>query len=166
MSTLPWMERPTEVARLFNPAFLATLLWFCARGYSDIDVQGIPYPLIFVAIPVVLRKSTREKLPRTTRTNLLGWLANNPESQVRFAEQAAYLVPLIKEGVLFATNGNRLELSNLRLLVVSEPENLGTFLKQASTEVGDCTKKAEFVGRWFAKSGDYKTVMALWGVMP
>lgn len=166
MSTLPWKERPTEVARLFNPAFLATLLWFCTKGYSEIDAQGIPYSLIFVAIPVILRKSTREKLPKTTSTNLLGWLAANPKVQVRFAEQASYLVPLVKEGVLFATNGNRLEISNSRLLIASEPENLVTFLKQTSEEVRNCAKKAEFIGRWFAKSGDYKTVMALWGVMP
>ena len=40
------------------------------------------------------------------------------------------------------------------------------FERDATDEVRACIKKAEFVGKWFALSGDYTTVMALWGVAP
>jgi hypothetical protein len=166
MSNLAWPDRSVEQARLLNPAFLAALLWACTEGYSSIAEQGIPYPLLFVAMPVTLHKATRENLPRTARTSLAAWLVQNPQAHVLFAERATALVPLIKEGILFGANGQLIELSSSRILASTQPRSMKSFLLQASEEVKDCMKKAKFVGKWFASSGDHTTIMALWGVTP
>lgn len=166
MNHRPWSQRPVEEARLLNPAFLAVLVWACARGYGEEDGNGAPFPLLFVALPVVLHKTTRQCLPRTVRTSLAAWLADHPEAQIRFAERALALAPLVKEGILFGANGQLLQLSSSRLLAAPRPRAMTGFLKEASAEVADCVKKAEFVGKWLARSGDYSTVMALWGMTP
>jgi hypothetical protein len=37
---------------------------------------------------------------------------------------------------------------------------------QASDEVRECAKRAEFVGKWLAQTGSAPTVLALLGVRP
>jgi hypothetical protein len=75
-------------------------------------------------------------------------------------------VPLIKEGVIFGVNGQILNMSLSRILPGQTQISRARFLRESSDEVRDCMERAKFVGRWFASSGDYTTVMALWGVMP
>jgi len=164
MSTSIWSEQSTEQARLLNPAFLASLVWGCANGYSKVDKRGVPYPLLFVAMPAVLQKATREILPRSARTSLAAWLVDNPQVHAGFAERAMALVPLVKAGILFGANGQLLDAPSPRILAVRRPRSLARFLREASNEVATCMKKAEFVGKWFASSGDHTTIMALWGV--
>ena len=166
MNTTPWTERPLEQARLFNPAFLGTLLWSGARGYASVDNQGLPYALSFLLAPVVLHKSTRESLPASTRTSLAAWLGETPRVHVGFAERATALVPLVKEALLFSFNGGLIRLENSRLRAADRPRAMARFEREASDEVNACITKADFGGRWFANSGDYTTVMALWGVAP
>ena len=166
MITAPWASRSLEQARLLNPAFLGTLLWSCARGYASTANANQPYALSFLVAPVVLHKSTRESLPTTTRTSFVAWLAENPRVHVGFAERATALVPLVKEAILFATNGGVLQLQETRVVAASRPRAMAKLEREASIEVNACIKKAEFVGKWFALSGDYTTVMALWGVAP
>ena len=95
MSTTPWVERPPEQARLLNPAFVGVTIWACARGYASVREIGLPYALSFVAVPITLHKATREDLPRSTRTSMASWLAENPRALVGFAERARAVVPLV-----------------------------------------------------------------------
>jgi hypothetical protein len=166
MTIIPWSDRPIEQARLLNPAFLAALIWSCSGGYYSINEQGIPYPLLFIAMPVVLHKSIRTSLPRAISTSLAAWIGDNPSVHVHFLERAPSLVPLIREGVIFGVNGQILNMSLSRILPGQIQISRARFLRESSDEVRDCMEKAKFVGRWFASSGDYTTVMALWGVMP
>ena len=166
MTLALWSDRPLEQARLLNPAFVGTLVWSCARAYTTTADQPQPYALSFLAVPVVLHKSTRESLPTTTRTSLVSWVGENPRVIVGFAERATSLVPLVKEAVLFASNGGLLQLQESRVVAEARPRSMARFEREASDEVKACIKKAEFLGKWFALSGDYTTVMALWGVAP
>lgn len=166
MTLGPWSERPLEQARLLNPAFLGTLLWSCARAYTTTAKQPQPYALSFLAVPVVLHKSTRESLPTSTRTSLVSWVGENPRAVVGFAERAGSLVPLVKEAVLFASNGGLLQIRESRVVAEARPRSMARCEREASDEVKACIRKAEFLGKWFALSGDYTTVMALWGVAP
>ncbi len=166
MTISQWSRRPKEHARLLNPAFLAALIWASARGYSRIDDQGIPYSLVFIAIPVILHKTTREALPRSVSTSLAAWISDRPQVKVRFVERATSLVPLVKECILFGVQGQLLEMSSFRITAARRPRSMTGFLNEASEEVEDCMSKAEFLGRWFASHGEDETIMALWGVAP
>ncbi len=166
MTLTPWTERPLEHARLLNPAFLGSLLWLCAKGYASAAKEYQPYALSFLVVPVVLHKKTREVLPTTSRTSLVAWLGENPSVTVGFSERATALVPLVEEAILFAANGGLLQMKAARVVAGSRPRAMAKFEREASKEVRECIKKAEFVGKWFALSGDYTTVFALWGVVP
>ena len=166
MTFSQWSQRPKEHARLLNPAFLAALTWAVARGYRQVAREGLPYPLVFVALPIILHKVTREALPATTGASLVTWISGHPNVKVRFAERAISLMPLIKECILFGTQGQLIEMSAFRMTAARKPRSMAGFLEEASDEVRDCMNKAEFVGRWFASHGDPTTVMALWGVAP
>lgn len=166
MTLAPWSERPLEQARLLNPAFVGTLLWSCARAYTTTADQPQPYALSFLVAPVVLHKSTRESLPTTTRTSLVSWVGENPRVIVGFAQRARSLVPLVKEAVLFASNGGLLQVQESGVVAEARPRSMARFEREASNEVKACIKKAEFFGKWLALSGEFTTVMALWGVAP
>ena len=166
MSTIPWAERPPEQARLLNPAFIGALVWSSANGYLGIRARGLPYPLAFVAMPIVLHKATRESLPRAVSTSMVTWLTENTRAHVGFSDRARGLVPLVKDGILFASNGSMLSLADGHLSAAQRPRSVSRFEREASDEVKSCMKRAEFVGKWFAGSGDYATIMALWGVTP
>ena len=117
-------------------------------------------------MPIALHKTTREDLPRSTSTSMALWLAENPRALVGFAERARAVVPLVKKGILFASCGQLIMLDDARLTAADRPRSMALFEREATDEVNACVKKAEFVGKWFAGSGDYATVMALWGVAP
>jgi hypothetical protein len=97
---------------------------------------------------------------------MASWLSDNTRAQVGFAERSRSLVPLVKEAILFASNGAMLSLEDTRLVAADRPRSMARFEREATDEVKSCIKKAEFVGKWFAGSGNYTTIMALWGIAP
>ena len=161
-----WIERSPEQARLFNPAFVGVMLWSCAQGYASVHERRLPYALTFIAVPIALHKVTREALPKSIRTSMLSWLQNNPRALVGFADRASVLVPLVKEGILFASHCRMLRFDGTRLAAADRPRSLTRFEREATNEVKDCFRKANFIGKWLAGSGDYTTAMAHWGVAP
>jgi hypothetical protein len=58
-----WIQRPREEANLLNPVFCCTILASSIVSYMSVDVEGMPYPLALMILPVVLHKATREALP-------------------------------------------------------------------------------------------------------
>ena len=68
--------------------------------------------------------------------------------------------------MLFACIGGLLQVQGSLVVAEARPRTMGSFEREASNEVKACIRKAEFLGKWFALSGDYTTVMALWGVAP
>lgn len=166
MRLAPWSERSVESARLLNPAFLGVLLWHVAGAYASASGKPQPYPLSFLAAPIILHAGTRESLPATTRTSLVSWLGENPKAIAGFAERAVALAPLVKEAILFSSSSGLLAVQESRILAEARPRSMAAFERGSSSEVTVCVKKSAFVGRWFALAGDYTTVMALWGVAP
>jgi len=166
MKRIPWAERSTEEARLLNPAFIGATITVCAAAYQTDEHAGLPYPLAFIAVPVVLHKPTREALPRSISTTMASWLTEYPRVHIGFADRARALVPLVKEAIIFASNGDLLAQADAQLVPSDRRPSMRRYERVATDDVKACLKKAEFVGRWFARSGDYATVMALWGVAP
>lgn len=167
MSPVAWAERPVEQARLLNPAFLATLIWAGASEYSGKGVGGVPFPLLFITVPVVLHGATRQALPKAISSPLSAWLADHPEALVGFPDRVITLAPFVKEAILFGSKGGLLGMSGARVIAVNKPKGISRYLRDdATSEVAACIGKARLMGRWLARSGDYRTVMALWGIAP
>ena len=106
-----WQERPIEYANLLNPAFCSILLQKAIRGYQKQKQQDMPYPLIFLVLPIILHSSTRQVLPRDTRTKLHIWLQRQPEVRAGFSDRAKNLVPYAKEALIFGMQTGIIDIS-------------------------------------------------------
>jgi len=162
-----WAARSREEAYLLNPSFCALVAWSSAVGYQGDGGERMPYVLPFVAVSLTLHRPTRQALPRTVRTSMAAWVEENTYFRVGFAERARSLVPFVREALLFgAVHGLFAFDDERRLVPTPRPQTLRRYLQDATDEVRECVKKAEFVGKWLAASGSVETTMALWGVRP
>ncbi len=162
-----WLSRPKEEAYLFNPAFCCTTLSVAIQNYVSVKNEGLPFPLSFMFLPIVLHKPTRESLPRNTRTSMAAWLQENSEARVLFYERLVSLKPHTREAIQFGMLHDWIVLSNGGLLktIISNTE-VTRITKALSDEARECVMRARFVGKWFAEAGETHTAMAFWGVRP
>ena len=162
-----WAKRPKEEAFLLNPAFCSTAITASVAGYTTIDSEGMPIPIVFLVLPIVLHKPTRELLPPNVRTSLPAWIQENASVRILFYERAKSLIPYTKEAVLFGLVHKTLELQqNGKLQTNILDSKVSSLSQKLEEEVKECILRARFVGRWLAAAGSPQTVMALWGVCP
>lgn len=162
---IPWEQRPIEIANLLNPAFCGEVLRRCVNSYQETASRPFPYPLIFLILPIVLHRKTRERISPRQRQSLHVWLQSNPDVKIDFANRAKDFIPITKEAILF--------LLQVEALILDEQASLGvtSYKKvkvegQNESEIADCYQKAEIVGRWFARAGTATTIFTMWGVKP
>ena len=164
-----WQERPPEEQRLLNPSFCSLLLWYSARAHADADRgrSGIAFEKCFLVLPMVLHRETRESLPTKVTTSVPVWLARNPLAPSTIADRARSLVPFTKEALRFGGAYGALQFKDTIIRAnLGWKARMATGLEDTSEEVRACAKRAEFVGRWFAKTGNAETVLSLLGVQP
>jgi hypothetical protein len=162
-----WTHRPREEANLLNPAFCCTALASSIVSYMSVDVEGMPYPLAFMILPIVLHKATREALPQNIRTSLAAWIQDNASMRVLFSERVMSLKPHTREAVLFGLLHDWLAFrAGGRLRTTLGDQDVNRFLRRLEDEARECVMRARFVGRWFASAGSPQTVLALWGIRP
>jgi hypothetical protein len=158
-----WNDRPPEIAHLFNPAFCALLIREGVLGFGEVSPGGMPYPLVFLLLPIVLHKATRESLPGKITTKMHPWIQEHQEARVGFSERCATVAAYTREAILFAANGALLTFSPEGALQAPQLR-----LKRppwpTDSEFWACRQRARFVGRWLASAGDNATIFAMWGV--
>lgn len=160
-----WSERPSELAHLLNPAFCCIVVTSSLIGYMGIHPEGIPYPMVFLVLPVVLHKPTRNSLPPNTRTSLAAWMHEHSESRVLFYERLISLKPFTREALLFGLSHDWLALDPNGLLQARLTDRqLTSQLQKLGYEPKECAMRARFLGRWFASGSSAPAVMATWGV--
>jgi hypothetical protein len=160
---LRWEQRPVEVANLFNPAFCAVLLQSSIRGFQSQREEGMPYPLLFLVLPIVLHSYTRETLPKSTATKMHVWLQEHPEVRIGFVERSRNLVPYTKEALIFGTRTG--------IMTIGAD---GTFKRvprvlrnpAAESDLAHLVKRTEFVGKWFAQFEEPSNIFTMWGIRP
>ena len=91
------------------------------------------------------------------------WLQDNQNVRIGFAERARDIVPVTKETVAFL----------LQVGAIAVDDRAGVRLTRyvsrnvpVNQEITDCYKKAEIVGRWFARAGAPAAIYTMWGVRP
>lgn len=161
-----WNSRPTDVANLFNPAFVSMIIRRAVDGYENESQQGLPFELAFVVLPLVLHEETRAKLP-TISTSMQTWIQENREVVVGFSKRTAELVPFGREGIMFGVRRKILSINTNGSLSAGESKlfRVGTFQK-SSDEINRVYSKSEFIGRWISQQSSSTTVFAMFGVKP
>lgn len=160
-----WTARPKEEAYLLNPAFCCTTLAAAMWGYADVKGQGVPLPLAFMVLPLVLHKPTREALPPNTRTSMAAWLLDNATARVLFYERLISLKPHTREAIHFGMLVDWIVPGAKGLLQTTLSEtDINRAIRKLTDEARECVLRARFLGKWFAEAGHAHTVMAFWGV--
>lgn len=159
-----WEERPIEVANLLNPAFCALLLRDATADYQGRTLEGLPFPLAFLVLPIVLHKPTRDALPSTTNSLFHSWLQDNTLLQLEVSRLVLRLRPYSREAILFGLQHNMLRISDDGNLLSATDRIRNPFPNES--EPAECRARAAFIGRWFRKSGNITQLLAMWGLRP
>jgi len=162
-----WARRATEEANLFNPAFVATLIDRIAAGHHEGTGEGLPWPLIYVALPAVLHAATRDALPKAKSTSMPAWTSRHPLLVEGVTTRAPALRPLVTEALLFGLAHDVITRDGDRLLPGRRARRSPRLAwREPTADYRSCTEKATFFGRWCAVSGTPATIYALWGLRP
>lgn len=172
MIMLPWVERPIEVATLLNPAFCAILLHDAVEAYAKEQNEGMAFPLVFIVLPLVLHKDTRNVLPPNhgRLVDLYQWVADHPLYLQNFVKRTRYLVPYSREGLIFSIKHGFIKVAN----AIGQEGYLSStnkpFIQKPSwskqSESAMCREKAQMLGKWFAKAGSPINVFKIFGIRP
>src|SRR5205085_2738328 len=120
---------------------------------------GMPLPLAFLILPVILHEATRARVPTAVTTKLHVWLQEHPEVRVNFAERTMELAPFTREALLFLVARGHLQVAEDGAITVTGKLGRGKAgLLEHSDEMKESLSKAKFVGRWFASAGEPATV--------
>jgi hypothetical protein len=159
-----WDQRPFEVRNLFNPAFCGLILFRALQGYEEENLDGMPFSLTLLVLPLCLHKDSREVLADNRRGYLLKTVEKNPQLLVGFAGRTSSLMPFAFEAFgLLMERG---------CFVVSEDGRLKTIPKRVrkavagTSESVSCQRVARIVGREFARIADRVTVYTSFGIRP
>lgn len=159
-----WNERTQEVAYLLNPAFCGRIIYTTIKTYAETAKRAIPFPLIYLALPLVLHKPTRERI--NSRTQLLVWIQRNPELLIDFAKRAHDLVPITNEALELLLQSTCIELTANGELDTIKTQKALSKTKFTDDEVKGCLNKSEHVAKWFAAAGKVETIYISLGVKP
>ena len=162
---IQWDKRSPEVANLLNPAFCATILYATIAKYQRKAKVGIPFPLLYLILPIVLHQSTRNRI--TSRTNMVVWLQRNPDSLIGFPDRTRSLVVFTNEAIEYLLLQQIIAITN-GTLIIKKTLSKSKMDKFAATdcEILDCIQKATYVGRWFYKMRAEENIYAAWRVRP
>lgn len=159
-----WNLRTHEVAYLLNPAFCGRMLYATIKTYSEKTNRALPFPLIYLVLPLVLHKGTRVCI--NSRTQLLLWIQKYPQLLIDFPQRARELVPITNESVEFLMQTGKIVLTlNGELETPASTRSLSK-TKFVDEEVSECIKKSEHIAKWFAATGKVETIYIQLGVRP
>lgn len=162
---IQWNKRAPEIAYLLNPAFCAIILYKAVFEYQKENNEGLPFPLLYLILPIILHQDTRNRV--SSRTNMVIWLQRNPDALVGFPERARNLVAFTNETIDFLLLQRNVIVVGGKLAILQNLSNSKiTKIAKLDPEIQECIQKAANVGRWFSNMRSEKNIYATWGVKP
>lgn len=158
-----WFERSPEVSYLLNPAFCARILYGTILSYKKECKRDFPFVLSYLVLPIVLHKETRQRVK--TVSHMQVWLQKNPELLIGYAQRAKSLVSITSEAIEFLLQSGTVEF-NGESIIITCPLKPSKLKSVSDEEMKECFKKAEDVGKWFARNGTVENIYQSWGVRP
>jgi hypothetical protein len=157
-----WEERPSTVANLLNPAFCGEVIRRCIFEYRKTNSSGFPFQLAFLVLPIILNKTIREKLPKTSGKNFVTWIEENQIIKKDLPNIIRNVVPFSRESIMF--------LMMYEIVKINNSGNFEAMLPREAisedNEVTECYKKAKLLGKLFAKTGTSQFIFINLGIKP
>lgn len=157
-----WEERPPETKYLLNPAFCSRLLYAAIFEYESKSGRPMPFPLIYLILPLVLHKRTREKINSVTK--LLNWTQANQELLLGFPARAKGLVEITNESIEFLLCSGIAQLTDTGEIIRTPRKRKLSEADYLNEEIKQCIWKSKHVARWFIGAGTTENVYACLGV--
>lgn len=164
MKMKSWNARTHEVAFLLNPAFCGRVLYSTIKTYNSKTSKALPFPLIYLVLPLILHKNTRSKI--NSRTQLHLWVQRYPQLLIDFPKRARELVPITNESIEFLLQTGKTMLTLKGEIKISPNSRTLSKTKFIDDEILECLTKGEHVARWFANAGNVEAVYVALGVRP
>lgn len=160
-----WNDRNTIVANLFNPAFCGEIIRVVAYSYNKHTNNHFPFAFIYLILPILLHKETREKMPRSVKTYFFVWVEENDKLFFDFSIRTKSMVKYTKEAIIFLLTYNRIEITeNGEITTVNEKPK--QYIKEGYQEYNEIIKKAEMLGKWLAITSDVKSIYSFFRITP
>ncbi|MBB6624814.1 hypothetical protein H7E67_15340 [Clostridium gasigenes] len=159
-----WDKRAKEIAYLLNPAFSGRIIYQVIRSYSEETKRPMPFPLIYIILPLVLHKKTRERIKSITQMQV--WIKRNQELLIGFADRTRDLVEITNETIEYLMQSGIVTLNNNAELEIAEAFKYLSKTKYTNEEIKECINKSISVAKWFAKAGTVETIYTSWGIRP
>jgi hypothetical protein len=162
---IPWKERNTIVANLFNPAFCGEVVRVVANNYNKHTSTKFPFAFAFIVLPILLHKPTRDQMPKTIRTYFFVWVEENDGLFFDFSQRTKSMIKYTKEALLFLMAYKRIELTE-KGEIVAATEKAKQFADDDYEEYNEIIKKAEMLGKWLAVTSDVKSIYSFFRIIP
>lgn len=163
-----WAERPHEVAYLLNPAFTGLVLNGAIKGHENEGGVGIPFPLVYLILPIVLHETTKKSLPDRISSSMPTWLQENPHAMTQLPERTRNFRSYTQESIRFLSARRMISITSAGLVQAGPVPGPSVHKQKKAIGVEEYTaiSASAFLGRWFARTGNVATIMTLWGIRP
>lgn len=159
-----WNNRAREIAYLLNPAFCGRILYNTIKTYFSVTKRPMPFPLIYIVLPLVLHKKTREKIKSSTQMQV--WIKRNPELLIGFVDRTKSLIGITNEAIEFLLQSGFVSITDKGELEITISAKALSKTKYTNDEIKECITKSTNVAKWFAKAGTVETIYVSWGIRP
>lgn len=159
-----WNERAHEVAYLLNPSFCGRLLYSTIKIYCAGTQRAFPFPLVYLVLPLVLHKETRENI--NSRKQLHLWVQQYPQLLIDFPQRATELIPITNEAIELLLQTGKIVLTPNAELETSPTSRSLSKTKYVDSEIKECLLKCEHIAKWFEAAGKVENVYIELGVRP
>lgn len=154
------MKMTIEKNILFNPAFCGELILKCLNGYRENRQELFPFPLVYLILPLILHKDTRNSIPNS-KYALMNWIKNNPQIKIGLSNRAKYLLPITNEVIIFLIHYQSIRLSREGMIEV-----LVTHEYPKSKPLYTYFNKSLILGRLLSETISVETIFIELGVSP
>mgnify|MGYP001260850955 CR=1 FL=1 len=160
-----WDDRNPIVANLFNPAFCGQIIRIVVQSYNQNSNKKFPFALVFIILPILLHKETRERMPKSIRTYFLVWIEENGYLFINFSSRAKSMVKYTKEALIFTLMYKEIEINEFGE-IITENKKTKKINNEDYQEYNEIYKKAEMLGKWLAQTSDVKSIYSFLRITP
>jgi hypothetical protein len=90
---------------------------------------------------------------RGISTSLAVWLNDNPLARGKIVTRTRLLIPFTKEALILGGIYDFIKIDDGKIYANKKRKrNVTRILNLSSDEVNECVKRAEFIGKWFART--------------
>lgn len=152
-----WRRSP-EASALLNPVLSSELILTACYWRRREDDQGVPWPALFLVLPIALHPETRDAMPRDTRITLAKWAVRHDTLVADLEARANAMADATRRGIRHGLRVGRLRLEGAFMFDAGRPKpSVASWPKELSSS----SRAAKMYGRWLAGLEPHETLELL-----